>query len=86
MAVSTLLMRRAINDRIRTNMIFDETIWGPFVGYIVFLIVFAFFSAAAFYHCWEFGYAGDRTRIMMTIYSVLGLAIVVGTFVVFFSI
>jgi len=64
-------------------MSFDSTIWGPIIGFIIFLVVFAVFSAAAFYHCWEFGYAGDRTKIMMVIYSILGLTIVVATFLIY---
>ena len=50
------------------------------LGYIAFLVVFFIFSLAAFYHCREYGYAGDATKSMMVIYSLISLVIIVGTF------
>lgn len=49
-------------------------------AYIVYLAVFIIFSAAVFYHCWEFGYIGDATKIAMTVYSIISLAIIILTF------
>lgn len=53
---------------------------GLIIGFIAFIIVFIIFSLAAFYHCREYGYAGDATTIMMVVYSIISMVIIVGTF------
>jgi len=50
------------------------------IGFIAFLFVYIVYSLAAFYHCREFGYAGDATSLMMVVYSLISLIIIVGTF------
>ncbi|MCX6811928.1 MAG: hypothetical protein NT039_04540 [Candidatus Berkelbacteria bacterium] len=53
---------------------------GMILGFIAFLIVFFIFSLAAFYHCREYGYAGDATNFMMIIYTLISFVIIFGTF------
>jgi len=54
--------------------------YGHIVFFIFFLLIYTLFSLAAFYHCREYGYAGDATNIMMVIYSLVSVVIIVGTF------
>lgn len=54
--------------------------------YVSFLAVYVIFSLAAFYHCREYGYAGDATNFMMVIYTIISLVIIIGTFLLLFSI
>lgn len=50
------------------------------IGYLAFLLIFFIFSLAAFYHCREYGYAGDATNFMMLIYIIISIVIIIGTF------
>lgn len=50
------------------------------VFYLLFLAVYAIFSLAAFYHCREYGYAGDATKFMMVVYTIISLVIIIATF------
>ena len=50
------------------------------IGYLAFLVIFFVFSLAAFYHCREYGYAGDATKVMMVVYTIISLVIIITTF------
>lgn len=59
---------------------------GIIIGYCAFLLIYAVFSMAAFYHCLEYGYAGDATKFMMSLYVLISAGIIVGTFFLIFTI
>jgi len=50
------------------------------VFFILFLGCYVVFSLAANYHCREYGYAGDATKMMYIVYSVISIVIMIGTF------
>lgn len=56
-----------------------KTYW-HIIFFILFLASYTIYSLAAFYHCREYGYAGDATNFMMIIYTLLSFVIIFGTF------
>jgi uncharacterized membrane protein YoaT (DUF817 family) len=59
--------------------------YGYIIGYIIFLIVYAVFVLAAFYHTWEYGYAGDASKAVMFAYAGACVMVVIITFILLFS-
>jgi len=51
------------------------------IGYIIYLIIFAIFSMVIFYHLNRYGYREGASRTMMTVYTIIAVAIIVVTFV-----
>lgn len=47
--------------------------------YAVFIIIFLIFSYAGIYHLRRFGYAGDLTKPIIILYSLLSLAIIIAS-------
>ncbi|MCX6812554.1 MAG: hypothetical protein NTW79_02955 [Candidatus Berkelbacteria bacterium] len=46
------------------------------LAYIIFIIIFAVFSAIGIYHLWRFGYVGDFTKPAITIYIIVSVCII----------
>ena len=49
--------------------------------YILFLIGFIIFSILGIYHLWKFGFTGDRSKLVILIYSVIGVGVIVLSFI-----
>lgn len=49
--------------------------------YLVFIAIFLFYSIAGLYHLWRFGFAGDLTRPVIFLYSLLSALIIVTTLI-----
>jgi hypothetical protein len=43
-------------------------------------VIYAVFLLVAFYDIWQYGFAGDASKIMIIVYIILSLSVVVGTF------
>lgn len=54
------------------------------IGYVIFLIFYGIFLLAAFYHAWEYGYAGDASKVVMFTFAGIGVIIVIFTFIFLF--
>jgi hypothetical protein len=59
--------------------------YGYLIGYFLFLLVYAVFILTAFYHAWEYGYAGDASKVVMISFAVISLGIAIFTFILVFS-
>jgi hypothetical protein len=49
------------------------------IFYSVFLLVFLIFSVAGIYHLWRFGYAGDLSKSMIAVYSIIVIGIIISS-------
>jgi hypothetical protein len=50
------------------------------LGFTAYLVIYAVFLLVAFYDIWQYGFAGDASKIMIIVYIILSLSVVVGTF------
>lgn len=51
------------------------------IGYIVFILIFLIFSASGIYHLKRYGYAGDLSRPVIILYTVVALCIIVSSLI-----
>ena len=55
------------------------------IVYMIFVIVFAVFSAIGIYHLWRFGYVGDFTKPAITVYIIVSICIIALTVIAIIS-
>lgn len=46
------------------------------IVYIIFILLFAVYSAVGIYHLWRFGYVGDLTKPVIIFYSLITATII----------
>jgi len=46
-------------------------------AYLIFLIAFGLVSWAGLYHLYRFGYAGDKTRLIINVYLAVSIVVIV---------
>lgn len=51
------------------------------VGYLVFILVFLVFSVAGIYHLNRYGYAGDLSKPVVILYTIVALCIIVSSLI-----
>ena len=54
------------------------------VAYVVFVIIFTVFSLVGIYHLRRYGYAGDLTKPIILVYSILSTLIIIASFIAIF--